>query len=50
MVPEPDFSLRVVLLEAQCDKPGVIYSTSGQCLFQSQMGNTVMSNTHELEK
>ena len=41
MVPEPGLSLRIVLFGVQCDKPGVNISTSGQCLFQSQMDNTV---------
>ena len=50
MVPEPCLSLRVVLFGAQCDKPGVSISTSGQCLFQSRMDNTVKSNTQELER
>ena len=49
MVPEPGLSLQVVLFRAQCDKPGVSISTSGQCLFQSQMDNTVKSSTQELE-
>ena len=48
MVPEPGPSLRVVLFKAQRKKPGVSISTSGQCLFQTQMDNTVMSNTKEL--
>ena len=39
MVLEPGLSLRVVLFGAQCDKQGVSISTSGQCLFQSQMDN-----------
>ena len=50
MVPEPGFSLRVALFGAQCDKPGVSTSTSGQCLFQSQMDNTVKGNTQELAR
>ena len=43
-------SLRVVLFGAQCDKPGVSISTSGQCLFQSQMDNTVKGNMQELAR
>ena len=50
MIPEPGLSLRVVLFGAQCDKPRVSTSTSEQCLFQSQMDNTVKSNTQELAR
>ena len=40
MVPGPGFSLRFVLFGAQCDKPRVSTSTSGQCLFH-RANNTV---------
>ena len=50
IVPKPRLSLRVVLFDAQCDKPPVSTSTSEQCLFQSQMDNTVKGNTQELAR